>query len=342
MNTELTSLADRLSSFLKVEGAIGPEDVLRLRKEVFHDGVITLNEADALFELSKGLNNSCEQWNDFFIEALTQFTVFQLAPSGYVSDENSAWLMESISKNGVVETATELELLVKIMAKAKFCPPTLLQFTMLQVSVAVLNGQGPLARGGELTQGVIGEAEVELLRTIMYAASSETSLAISKEEVEILQQLNDATDGANNHPAWQDLYVRATANYLMAVSGAIAPSRDAALARQAWLEDTEVNPSGFMKEMIAGFGKLLSTDFFDDIFTSTHVMMEKAWKEKNDEFSSNVHQNEIIDSQEAAWLINRINRDGVINDNEKALLRFLHNESPVIDPALQGLINKVA
>lgn len=342
MNTELISHTARLSSFLKVEGVVGPEDVLRLQKEVFQDGVVTIDEADALFALNNNLNEVCEEWNDFFIEALMQFTVFQLTPCGYISDENSAWLMEVISKDGIVESATELELLVKIMAKAKFCPPALLQFTMLQVSVAVLNGQGPLAQGGELMQGVIGEAEVELLRTIMYAASSENSLAISKEEVEILQQLNDATNGANNHAAWQDLYVRATANYLMAVSGTKAVSRDAALARQAWLEDTEENSVGFIKDMVSGFGKLLSADFFDDIFTSSHVMMQKSWKEKNDKLSANMHQSETINSQEAAWLINRINRDGVINDNEKALLRFLHSESHTIDPALQGMINQVA
>lgn len=342
MNSEITSHTARLSSLLISEGMAGPQDVLRMRKEVFQDGVITINEADALFELNNSLSNRCEAWNEFFIEALTQFTVFQLAPSGYINDENAAWLMDVISKDGIVQSSTELELLIKIMASAKFIPSSLVQFSMLQVCVAVLNGQGPLAGGGKLTQGVIGEAEVELLRTIMYAASGQNRLAISKDEVEILQQLNNATNGCDNHVSWQDLYVRATANYLMAVSTQNAPSRDTALARQAWLEDTEINPISFMNGMVSGFGNLLSADFFDDIFTSSHVMMERMWKDKNTDFAANTKQSEIINQHEAAWLIEHINRDGVINDNEKALLRFLHNESPSIDPSLQAMINQVA
>ncbi|MBL1405373.1 MAG: hypothetical protein COC00_005250 [Rhizobiales bacterium] len=342
MNAEHTSHTARLSNILMSEDKVGPQDVLRMRKDIFRDGIVTINEADALFAINNTLEQTCDEWHEFFIEALTQFTVFQLAPSGYITDENSAWLMEAISRNGIVETATELELLVKILATAKRLPATLVQFTMLQVSVAVLNGEGPLARGGELTQGIIGQAEVELLRTIMYAASSENALAISKQEVEVLQQLNDATNGANNHAAWQGLYVGATANYLMSVSGEKAPSRDSALAKQAWLEDTEVNHTGFMKEMVSGFGKLLSADFFDDIFTSSHVMMEKIWKEKNDGLVTSMHQSEGINAQEAAWLLARIHRDGDINENEKALLRFLDNESQAIDPSLQTMINQVA
>lgn len=346
MNAEHTSHTARLFNVLKNEGEVEPQDVLRMRNDFFKDGVITINEADALFSFNNQLTSSkgivCEEWNTFFVEALTQFTVFQLSPSGYITDENSAWLMESVSYNGIVETATELELLVKILATAKRLPTTLVQFSMLQVSVAVLNGEGPLARGGELTKGVIGQAEVELLRTIMYAASSENALAISKQEVEVLQQLNDATNGADNHPSWQDLYVGATANYLMCVCGGKAPTRDEALAKQAWLEDTEVNHAGFMKEMVSGFGKLLSADFFDDIFTSSHVMMEKMWKEKNDNLEIALHQSEGINAQEAAWLLEHIHRDGVINENEKALMRFLNNESHTIDPSLQAMINQVA
>lgn len=332
----------QIKSFLKTEGVATPDDVLCMRKDVYRDGIVSINEADALFSLNDSLSETCEEWNEFFIEALTEFTVFQLAPLGYVSVENSAWLMDAISSDGVVQSATELELLVKIVARAKSCPPTLVQFTMLQVSVAVLNGEGPLARGGELTQGIIGEAEVELLRTMLYAASGENSLSISKAEVEILLQLNEATQNANNHPSWQDLYVRATANYLIGLAGPKAVTREAALAREAWLDDTEVSPLGFFKEMVAGFGNLLSADFFDDIFTSSHVMMEKTWKAKNAEIAKEAHVNEVVDLQESKWLIDRINRDGIINDNEKALLQFIKKESHSIDPSLQAMIDQVA
>jgi len=49
-----------------------------------------------------------------------------------------------------------------------------------------------------------------------------------------------------------------------------------------------------------------------------------------------------VDSAEAAWLAERIGRDGVLHENEKALLKFLKEESPNIDGALQPLLDKVS
>jgi len=44
----------------------------------------------------------------------------------------------------------------------------------------------------------------------------------------------------------------------------------------------------------------------------------------------------------AVWLAERIGRDGKITPNERALLMFLKTESPPIDPALRGLVDKAA
>ena len=155
-------------------------------------------------------------------------------------------------------------------------------------------------------------------------------------------QLNDKTDGAANHPSWQNLFVRATANYLMAACGTSAPSRQEALAREEWLEDTKIDTAGLLGEVASGFTAMFSADFFDDIFTSSHVQMERAWKKRNDELAVANRQAEAIDAVEAQWLVDRINRDGVINDNEKALLAFIGKESPSIDPAVKAMIEKIA
>jgi hypothetical protein len=51
---------------------------------------------------------------------------------------------------------------------------------------------------------------------------------------------------------------------------------------------------------------------------------------------------EAVTSAEAAWLAERIGRDGKMTPNERALLMFLKTESPSIDPALRVLMDKVA
>lgn len=343
MSDEATRLATPdYAQLLADPSRIDPADVLRFRREVFQDGIVHPAEADALFALNDAIGDKCAEWNEFFVEALTDFTVHQAEPRGYVSLENAGWLASRIAHDGVVDSASELELLVRVMATARECPASLSGFALAQVAYAVIEGDGPLARGLQLTRGVIGEAEVELLRTVLYAGGGASGLSISRKEAEILFDLNERTDAAANHPSWQDLFVRATANYLMAAASSSAPSRATALARQEWLEDAEPDTGGFLAKTFGGFGKIFSEGFFDDVFTSAHVQMEKAWKERNDRFAAAQRHAEAIDPEEAAWLVARIRRDGAVNANERALLDFIRMESFSVDPKLMDLIRDVA
>lgn len=330
------------AALLQTPGIISQADVRHLRREVFQDGFVSQLEADAVFALNDAIETKCAEWNEFFVEAMTDYTVQQAEPRGYVSNANAQWLVNRISHDGVVDSASELELLVRVVAKANDCPAALVQFALAQVAYAVIEGSGPLAKSMNLTKGVIGEAEVELLRTILYAAGGSNGLSISKQEAEILFDLNERTDPAQSHPAWQDLFVRATANYLMSISAPSAPSRAAALARQEWLEDTEEDVTGMLGDIVSGAANIFTSGFFEDVFTSSHVQMERAWKEKNDRFAKTNASAEAIDTAEASWLIERIKRDGAANTNERALLEFIRKESGSIDPKLLEMMSQVA
>ena len=330
------------AALLKTPGVISDADVLHFRREVFQDGFVSQLEADAVFSLNDAIDEKCEAWNEFFVEAMTDFTVMQAEPRGYVSNSNAQWLVNRISHDGVVDSATELELLVRVVAKATDCPPALVQFALAQIAFAVIEGEGALAKSMQLTRGVIGEAEVELLRTVLYAAGGCNGLSISKQEAEILFDLNERTDGERNHPSWQDLFVRASANYLMSVSSYTAPSRAEALARQEWLEDTDEDPAGLLGDALSSIGNVFSKGFFDDVFTSSHVQMERAWNEKNNKVADQLHNAEVVDATEAAWLIDRMKRDGKVNSNEKALLEFIRKESHLVDPKVLQLMDQVA
>ena len=50
---------------------------------------------------------------------------------------------------------------------------------------------------------------------------------------------------------------------------------------------------------------------------------------------------EPVTQSEAKWLSERIGRDGVLHENEKALLVYLNEEAEHIDPLLQPLLDKV-
>lgn len=330
------------AELLKTPGVISDDDVLHFRREVFQDGFVSQLEADAVFALNDAIQTKCEAWNEFLVEAMTDYIVYQAEPRGFITTANAQWLVNRISHDGIVDSATELELLVQVLAKADDCPQALAGFALAQIAFAVVEGEGPLAKGKQLTKGIIGEAEVELLRTVLYAAGGANGLSISKQEAEILFDLNERTDPSKNHPSWQDLFVRATANYLMAVSSWHAPSRSEVLARNEWLEDTDSDTMGFMGEMFSGAGKLFSKNFFDDVFTSSHVQMENAWKRKNQASQADSETAQAVDASEARWLIDRINRDGVINQNEKALLEFIKKESSNVDPRVIQMLKRTA
>lgn len=311
-------------------------DVLRLRRDVYSNGIVNREEARDIFALDHLVADKPESWRAFFVEAIADYLVEQEAPRGYISSANAEWLIAAISHDGVVDYRTELELLIKAMEKASSVPPFLAGFALKQVAIAVVDGKGALARGHSLTPGAIGEHEVELLRRILYAAGGEGSAAITRNEAEVLFEINDKTREADNHRTWTELFTKAVACSLMAASGYAVPSREEALRREDWLRDTSVNLGGFFSRMFAG-----SLDAHIDA-VRLETGSEAYYSRRNAERDASRAASEKIDASEAEWLVDRIGRDGVLHDNEKELLGWLKRESPHIHPSLRPLFEKVA
>ncbi|MCB1381809.1 MAG: hypothetical protein KDJ73_02530 [Notoacmeibacter sp.] len=316
---------------------ITPEDVLMLRREVFQDGVVTRGEAESLFALDAACEHRCPEWHEFFIEAVCDFIVHQEQPRGYVSVDNADWLVRAISRDGTVDSASELEMLVKVIETATSVPDQLSAFALKQVAKAAIEGEGPLACGRKnLQKGVILEAEVGLIRRILYGYGSGGNSGITRAEAEVLFDLNDRTVAARNHPSWDDLFVKALANHLMCASGYTAPSREEALARETFFEEQDVQVGRFFSRMVSGgMSAILSAYRRDD-------SIETYYAEKNARMDIEGRVAERVDQGEAEWLAARIGRDGRLHDNEKALLSFLRTQSPEIHPALKDLIDQVA
>lgn len=332
--------ADSFAGILAEENKISPKDVLYFRGEVFRDGVVSRQEADAILAMNSRVADKCSEWNEFFVEALTDYTVFQAEPRGYVTVDNAQWVINAVEADGRVEVASELELLVRILSKSQSSPEILVGFTLNQIAHAVLEGEGPLANGRELEKGVIGEAEVELIRAVLYSFGGDGGISISKTEAEFLFDLNDALAPEGNHPAWRELFVKAIGNYLLAAATYGAPSRIEALAREEWLSDTSSDVAGTLSGAVTGLTSLFSRGFVDGVFDDAHGQIEKAWKIRNDKQASAEYEAEKLDAIEADWLIDKLFADGVIHENERALLSFLKRESHDVNPKLQELIDE--
>ena len=69
------------------------QDVAWLRREVFADGEVTRETADELFAVARARMNNAPEWVELFVELMTDYVVWQLRPTGVVTDEEAQWLI---------------------------------------------------------------------------------------------------------------------------------------------------------------------------------------------------------------------------------------------------------
>lgn len=327
---------------LQDQKRITDEDVLTFRREVFEDMLVSRAEAEGVFALNNAIEDTSKSWNDFFVEVMVDYCVNQSKPQGYMSDNNADWLVAQITKDGRLDTNSELELVVKVIERAKEVPTLFAAFALEQVAVAVLEGNGALLNNDKLKAGVIGAPEANLLRRVLYGVGSEGRLAVSKEEVEVLFELNDMTIETENHAEWTDVFIKAVACHLMAVDGYHAVDRKEAMRREAWLDDAEVDVAGMLSKTLSSVGDIMKGGLFGGAMRSGSDTMDDAWAERNAQVESEAQVTNKIDAEESHWLVERIGRDGVLHDNEKALISYLKQESPSLHSSLQPLLDKVA
>jgi len=119
-----------------------------------------------------------------FVEAIGDHLTLGHDLPGHVTDEGAAWLESRITRDGVIERATELELLLKLLERADSCPPRLHELARDFVSRAVLSGKGYEGRDPALVPGQIGATELELIRRTLFAASGAGDLSVTRDEAE--------------------------------------------------------------------------------------------------------------------------------------------------------------
>jgi hypothetical protein len=94
-------------------------DVAWLRREVFGDGVVSLEEADELFALERSGVAVGREWTEFFVEMITDHIVWQSRPSGIVSENQAEWLIERADSCASVNG---LAVLVNVLSEAHRAP----------------------------------------------------------------------------------------------------------------------------------------------------------------------------------------------------------------------------
>lgn len=323
---------DLISAVTKA-GRITADDVLAFRKAYYSDGRISEAEAGGIFAANTACAQAHPTWAVFFCEALCDHVVHQMQPHGHVSEENTRWLMQHIDHDGRVDSTTELDLLVAILEQARTVPEALSAYALAQVRHAVVSGKGPLRSGKTLAPGVVDEADIELLRRILYAYAGGGNIAVTAAEADVLFDINDATADGANHPAWNDLFAKAVANHLMFATNHAPVSRAEALRREAWVNDANANAGAFIVRMVTSLR---------DIYNAATFKETQAQRARRESYFGELKSAEEITEAEGRWLTDRINRDGKLSDAERAALLFIKQEATGIHPVLEPLLARVA
>jgi hypothetical protein len=235
-----------------------------------------------------------------------------------------------------VDSKTELELLVTVLDKARWSPVSLVKFALEQVKHAVISGNGPLRNGKALVAGQITEGEVDLLRRILYSFGGDGHVAVTRDEADVLFEIDEAVADADPNPAWTDLFVKAIANVMMSASGYSVPSREQALRQEASLQNPEQQTSVLASLLSMVQSNLASVqDAYHDQTAEERALARLEHQRIE------IITNEEITAAEATWLVSRLGRDGRLSPSESALIAYLKHESPKIHPVLTEAVDRL-
>ena len=314
-------------------GSIRESDVAQLRRALYEDGLVSIQDAEQLIALNAACPIQGLAWCEVFQEAITDFIVRQAEPEGYVTLENAQWLIRQLAPHGTLTARKDLDIIVDIIDVARWSPELLIDFALHQVKHAITKGTGALRNGGH-SIGVIDDDEVELVRRMIYAFGGDGNIAVTRAEAALLCDINDNLDTERMSEAWTELFVKAMANFLLGNSGYKAPTREEALRSQIWLETRgDLMPVELIKS--------IANVSLDDIIG---VYSQQSQAERTlarlEQQRRHIITGEAVTRDEAEWLIERLARDGRLTPAETALIAYIRENALDIDPRFDELLDR--
>lgn len=305
----MTFQFDQFAAAVRAGGEITAKDTLILRQMVWGDGVLDQSDAQALFELNAAAQSKDPEWIAFFAEAICDYVIDGSDPKGYVSENDALWVIEEIDGDGRVESAAELELLVKLAEKAVDLPNVLKFYALDQIERIVISGEGP-TREGDALRNTVTAAEAQLLRRLIFASGGHGPAIVSREEADMLFRIKDACLNSDNAPEWEKLFVQGVANHLQGFSAYTPLTRERAAQLDSFMRNSSPSIGRFFQKM----GDLDLRAGLAEIFRSSEAPRD---------LETEVEAAEAITLPEKGWLDHEIAKRAGVDRYEQALLDFV-------------------
>jgi len=304
------------------DGYVTADEVLFLRRSVFADGVVRERELDAIFALGERAPDGDPEWPQFFAEAVADFYLREEEPQGYLTTDEFDELQARIVGNGCANRL-ERALLVKLMETAVETPKEMSAFTGRELKASIMQKERP----------AVSKEDVMLIRRWLFAAGGDGNVGVTREEAEILFEINDAVKYGEATPAWGELFTQGIVNHLMAGLGYSAASREDAMRRHAFISDQSPNVGGFFTRMLSGVAAA---------FRGADTGDQSVYAQKAKTREEAVAAAEKITPAETEWLAGRIGRDGEFDEHERAIIERMKELEADLPDALKALLDRAA
>jgi hypothetical protein len=203
MNSTMKESLENLANGIISRRGIDADEVKLLRLHIFsetrilerilEDGIIDRDEAETLFRINDalaGANAVDPSWSSLFVEAITSHILKdELSPS-QLDEQEAQFLISRIGRSGRVEPL-ELELIVHVSASVWTAPSSFHSFVLEAVQNAVRES------------GVVDEHLAHMIRRVIFGPGSSSGHQVDETEKKFLREIEEATAGRENHPAWR-------------------------------------------------------------------------------------------------------------------------------------------
>jgi hypothetical protein len=211
MSSETASIA----AVIRTAGHITDLDVLALRRAIWGSNrPVGRDMAVLLLALNREIKDRAPTWPALYLDALTDFFLDGQAEP-MIDGQAGELLIREITADGRVEDATELRLLLTLVARALRCPAAIVHLARERLLTSVQASDAPLFGKGVRRRSALDEDDVEAIRRLIYGQGGTSGLRVDEAEALWLATLDRATAQAQNAAAWPETFIKAMAMYLL-------------------------------------------------------------------------------------------------------------------------------
>ncbi len=310
-----------------MDASLDAARVMQMRREAYSKSEVTCDDLSNLLAAGRAAGAAAPpEYADLLSQVAVDLLVNQVDPPKYINQPSADWFVDQLVAGGL-GCAAEYEMLVDVIRDAVRVPANLADFAVSEVEKAIVKGHAAASGASDHAAGVVTADDIAALRAAVFAATTDSSLHVTRASAEALFRIAHATAGAANDPGFEPFFAGAVGNHLMGISHHWTPSAEEEVAEEKALAEKPTFGrflGGLMHQGPADSEAKLSVD----------EITARQYGRENAADEAELAQAAAIDPSETDWLLGQLTRGGRLAPAETALLRFLKQESPELSSSL--------